>query len=133
MYLEPFLGSGAVFFHKRPSAYTLLNDRDGDVVNVFRVIRDSGQELAERIELTPWVLQEYIALEPEFNKPDGPRSDDQIENARRFLVRGFQAHEVRTDQMSGWRHVGADCAAYHQPHILVSIDPPSIRSTRNGS
>jgi DNA adenine methylase len=111
MSIEPFLGSGAVFFNKRPSAYEVLNDRDGDVVNLFRVMRDRGQELAESIELTPWARQEYNALEPAFNEPDGPRSDDPIENARRFLVRCWQAHRVRTDQLSGWRHVGPNCHA----------------------
>jgi DNA adenine methylase len=111
MYIEPFLGSGAVFFNKKPSAYELLNDRDRDIVNLFRVMRDCGQELAERIELTPWARQEYLTQEIEFNQPDGARSDDPIENARRFLVRCWQAHGVRTDQLSGWRHVGPNCHA----------------------
>jgi DNA adenine methylase len=111
MYLEPFLGSGAVFFNKKPSEYEVLNDRDGDVVNLFRVLRDDGQALAERIALTPWSRQEYIALEPEFNRPDEMRSGDQVEDARRFLVRCWQAHGVRTDRISGWRHVGPNCNA----------------------
>src|SRR5258708_9224550 len=73
MYIEPFLGSGAIFFNKKPSEFELLNDRDGDVVNLFRVMRDSGQELAERIELTPWARSEYELLERDFNNPDVER------------------------------------------------------------
>lgn len=169
MYIEPFLGSGAVFFNKKPSEFELLNDRDGDVVNLFRVMRDSGHELAERIELTPWARSEYELLERDFNNPDGERSDDPIENARRFLVRCWQAHGVRTDQISGWRHVGPkgnavtvslwrqlpgrlrfvidrlkdaeiECqnatyliGQYNKPHICLYVDPPYIRSTRNGT
>jgi DNA adenine methylase len=39
-YLEPFFGSGAVFFNKMPSQVETINDIDSNVVNLFRVIRD---------------------------------------------------------------------------------------------
>ena len=34
-YLEPFFGSGAVFFHKASSDIETINDLDGNVVNFF--------------------------------------------------------------------------------------------------
>ena len=37
-YLEPFFGSGAVFFNKPPSPLETINDIDGDVVNLFRKV-----------------------------------------------------------------------------------------------
>ena len=48
-YLEPFFGSGAVLFNKSPSAIETVNDIDGDIVNFFRVVRESPKELAEAI------------------------------------------------------------------------------------
>lgn len=100
VYLEPFLGSGAIFFHKAPAIHEVLNDLDGDVVNLFRMIRDHGEELADLIEYTPWAREEYTVLK------SATPSDSPLENARRFLVRCWQAHGVRTDQFTGWRRVG---------------------------
>ena len=39
VYLEPFFRSGAVFFKKTPAYIETINDRDGDIVNLFRVCR----------------------------------------------------------------------------------------------
>ena len=35
IYLEPFFGSGAVFFNKHPCNTEIINDLDGDVVNLL--------------------------------------------------------------------------------------------------
>lgn len=45
VYLEPFAGSMAVFFNKRPGAVETVNDLDSDVVNLFQVLRDRPEEL----------------------------------------------------------------------------------------
>jgi DNA adenine methylase len=82
-YLEPFLGSGSVFFAKPPSLYEVLNDLDGDVVNLFRVIRENAKALSMAIEATPWARDEYAACKLP--------SEDPIEQARRYLVRCWQA------------------------------------------
>ena len=58
-YLEPFFGSGAVFFNKTPSELETINDLDGDVVNLFRVIRDRPKELAHLVRWTPYSREEY--------------------------------------------------------------------------
>ncbi len=49
MYLEPFFGSGAVFFNKQPSNIETINDLDEQVVNLFREIRIHANELARMI------------------------------------------------------------------------------------
>ena len=54
VYLEPFFGSGACFFNKQPSYIETINDMNGDIVNLFRVCRDYPEELAEKINLTPF-------------------------------------------------------------------------------
>jgi len=45
-YIEPFLGSGAVFFHIQPdSGY--LSDVNEDLINTYSVIRDNWEDLLE--------------------------------------------------------------------------------------
>ena len=96
VYLEPFLGSGAVFFNKQPGAVETINDLDGDVVNLFRVLRESPEALKRELELTPYSREEYDrAFEP---------CEDEIEKARRFMVRTTQAIGARTNGKCGWRN-----------------------------
>lgn len=65
VYLEPFAGSGAVFFNKNPGAVETVNDLDSDIVNLFRVLRDRPDELKRALELTPYSREEYdLAFEP---------------------------------------------------------------------
>jgi len=100
-YVEPFFGSGAVFFNKQPAKHEVINDLSGDVVNLFRVIREDGERLAALIEMTPWAREEYeLSYAP---------CDDPMERARRFVVRGCMANSSQLNSRSGWRHiVGAE-------------------------
>jgi DNA adenine methylase len=43
-YIEPFLGSGAVYFHLRPSN-ALLTDLNQELINAYRVVRDNWRLL----------------------------------------------------------------------------------------
>ena len=54
VYLEPYFGSGAVFFSKTPVKIETLNDINGDIYNYFRVIRENAAALAKQIEMTPY-------------------------------------------------------------------------------
>ena len=79
VYLEPYAGSLAVLFNKERSHIETVNDLDGDVTNFFRVLRDNGEELRRRIELTPYSRIEYIDAYKE--------QGDKIERARLFAVK----------------------------------------------
>lgn len=54
VYLEPFFGSGAVFFNKEPAKIETINDLDDDVVNYFEVIRDKSDELIAALKISPY-------------------------------------------------------------------------------
>lgn len=95
-YLEPFFGSGAIFFNKKRSVIETINDLDGNVVNLFKVIRDCPEELARMIEFTPWSRQEY--------KSSYEMIGESLEDARRFLVRMWQAIGSKTSDITGWRN-----------------------------
>lgn len=86
-YCEPFAGSAAVLINRPPSPIETYNDLDGEVANFFRVLRDSKNELVEKIGLTPFSREEF-ATACEIDPALGL-----VERARRFYVR---ARQVRT-------------------------------------
>lgn len=58
-YLEPYLGSGAVYFNKPQSPIETISDVDSDVVNLFRCIREDSGRLSSLVSATPYSRQEY--------------------------------------------------------------------------
>ncbi len=101
-YLEPYCGSAAVFFAKTPAQHEILNDMNSNLMNLFRVIREHGEALAASIEMTPWSEEEYHFCDRYYLEPSG----DDIEDARRFLVKCWQTHGIKFDVTAGWRHNG---------------------------
>jgi DNA adenine methylase len=95
-YLEPFFGSGAVLLNKKPSKVETVNDIDGRVINLFKVLRECPENLAAAIDLTPWARDEYLNS----YKITG----DPLEDARRFLVRCWQGTAANLNTNTGWRH-----------------------------
>ena len=96
VYLEPFCGSGAVFFNKIPGAVETVNDLDGDIVNLYRVLRDNPEELKRVLSLTPYSREEYdLSFEP---------CEDPVERARRYMVKTTQAIGAKMDGKCGWRN-----------------------------
>ena len=157
VYCEPFFGSGAVFFRKNPSGTETINDVDHNVINLFRVIRDSADELAKTIEMTPYSREEYRTCYES--------QGDEIERARRFLVRTWQAFGGKTYCSSSWAHdrtntvfrprywcklpdrlldtverlrmAQIECMdalelipMYNRRNTLLYVDPPYLRSSR---
>jgi DNA adenine methylase len=99
-YVEPFFGSGAIFFSlPECPEYAVLNDMSKSVVNLFEVVRTRGPELCAMVELTPWSRDEYYA--------SYELTGDPLEDARRFLVRCWQAFGTRLNQRTGWRNRGS--------------------------
>lgn len=96
VYLEPFFGSGAVFFTKAASPLETVNDLDGDIVNLFRICREQGKELAKLIELTPFSRQEYTACYE--------RAAEPLEQARRTLVRYWQSFGTSNSSKYSWKN-----------------------------
>ncbi|MDX6308449.1 MAG: adenine methylase [Nocardioidaceae bacterium] len=97
-YVEPYFGSGAVFFTKHPSPHELINDSNGLVINFFRVLRDHTEELCWALETTPWSRDEYAISDVQTGDP--------LEDARRFIVRIWQAHASDLAKKTGWKNRG---------------------------
>ena len=150
-----------MFFNKAPAKHEVINDLSGDVVNLFRVIRERGKELAALIEMTPWAREEYELSHESSNDP--------LERARRFVVRAQQGHG--TDGLRGgntwsrsqhdrpgwrprrWHLIPDDIEGlisrlgeteidnrdavilvhdYAEPDVLIYADPPYVYETRTG-
>lgn len=98
-YVEPFFGSGAMLFTKEPSRIEMVNDLDGNVVNLFRCIQEDSKKLAARVMTTPFSREIYDAAFTE-EKPA-----DCYERAARFLVQNWQGHGFRTNGYKvGWKN-----------------------------
>ncbi len=82
-YVEPFGGAASVLLRKPAAFQEIYNDLDGEIVGLFRVLRDpaGAAELSRLIALTPWAREEFEA--------SYTVSPDPIENARRTVVRSF--------------------------------------------
>lgn len=101
VYVEPFGGGASVLLRKPRSYAEVYNDLDGEVVNVFRVLRDQSlaAEMERALRLTPFAREEFAAA----YKP----SDDPVERARRALVRsymGFGSAGFNAAHSTGFRH-----------------------------
>lgn len=158
VYLEPFFGSGAIFFRKVPTYIETVNDLDGNIVNLFRVCREHPEKLARAISLTPFAREEFIGCHES--------CDDPVEQARRTLVRYHQSFGTSNSSKNSWRNVqtygGPRCATmwndlpeiiteccmrlknaqientdaltlierYDDPKTLIYCDPPYLQGLR---
>ena len=160
VYVEPFGGAASVLLRKERSYAEVYNDLDGEVVNLFRVVRDRGSELREALAATPFARTEFCeSYEP---------AADQLEQARRTVIRsfmgfgsnahnqatGFRANSNRsgTTPAQDWQNY-PDCLiavidrlrgvvienrdaslvmkAHDGPQTLHYVDPPYVASTRD--
>lgn len=98
-YVEPFGGGASVLLRKNRSRLEIYNDLDGEVVNLFRVLREQASDLAQRIVLTPFARAEFAAAYAV--------ACDPVERAAATLIKshmGFGSNAVH--RVSGFRAAG---------------------------
>jgi DNA adenine methylase len=154
-------GGGASVLLRKPRTYAeVYNDMDGELVNLFRVARDQGEELIRVLTLTPFASDEFFAA---YDKTEDP-----LERARRTVilaymgfgsnsvvkVSGFRSNTNRsgTTAAHAWAHY-PDCLSAtikrlrgviienrdakdimlknDGPDTLHYVDPPYVHSTRS--
>lgn len=160
VYVEPFGGAASVLLKKPRSYAEVYNDLDGEVVNLFRVARDRGEELRRALELTPFARDEFAESYHETTDP--------LEQARRTVARafmgfgsnahnkatGFRANSNRsgTTPAQDWRNypgafgdvierlrgvvienreAAAVMAAHDGDETVHYVDPPYVAATRD--
>lgn len=160
VYVEAFFGSGAVFFRKNPVRVEVINDKDEQVINLFRVCRDQPEDLIRLVSLTPVSVVEHHDCH------DVQVTGEPVEDARRLLVRAWQSFGGRIFNRAGWRRnyqatrttmedwlglperiamvvdrlrsASIDCEdavdlvkRFHDPGTLIYADPPYPLSVRS--
>lgn len=82
-WVEAFCGSAAITLAKHPVPIEVINDIDGDIVNLFKQLRNNQNALCRAVALTPYAR---VCFE-ESRRPR--KKLDPLERARRFLVRSM--------------------------------------------
>ncbi len=121
-YVEPFGGAASVLLRKPRVHAEIYNDLDGEIVNLFRVLRSptEGRELVRQVHTTPFARHEFeCAFLP---------TGDPIEQARRTLIKagmGFGTNGIhkRTGFRSGFTRNGQVPSEdwSNQPTALMEI------------
>ena len=116
-YAEPFCGMGGVFLRRarRPRS-EILNDANGEIVNLFRIVREHPDELARQFD---WALSSRTEFGRLVATPPGILTDVQRAPRFAFLQRlsfgGKPATDVTPGQMGP------------SPHHPAKLTAPRIR------
>lgn len=97
IYVEPFGGAASVLLRKTRSYVEVYNDLDGEIVNLFRVLRNPAQarELLRLVYLTPFAREEF--------ELSYITADDPVEQARRTLFRSAAGYSTAGATGTQWR------------------------------
>ena len=85
-WVEAFCGSSAVTLAKPPAPIEIINDVDGEIVNVFRQLRNNSKMLCKQIELTPYSEEELLHA-----RNENSENLNDLERARQFLIKSMMA------------------------------------------
>lgn len=70
IYCEPFFGGGALFFAKPKSEVEIINDKNGEVINFFKVVKTKFAELQKEIQGTLHSREHYKKAMVVYANPD---------------------------------------------------------------
>lgn len=79
-YVEPFCGAAAIFMMKQPSKAEVINDINGDLINLYRVVKHHLEELYKQFK---WLLVSRENFQRLQTTPPEVLTD--IQRAARFL------------------------------------------------
>ncbi|WP_049191956.1 DNA adenine methylase, partial [Serratia marcescens] len=78
-YVEPFCGGAALFFSKEPSKVEVVNDINGELINLYRVVKHHLEEFVRQFK---WALSSRQIFE--WEKLCVPETLTDIQRAARF-------------------------------------------------
>jgi DNA adenine methylase len=108
--VEPYGGGASVLLRKPRSYAEVYNDLDGEIVNLFTVLRDRGEELCQKVALTPFARAEFDLSYQPVGEP--------VEQARRTLVRtaaGYGGNAFSPTKAARPERTGFSCRRESSP------------------
>lgn len=99
-YVEPYAGSLAVLLAKPRVTFETVNDDDGRLMNLWRVLRDRPDDFARVCAMTPHSRAEHARILDAVD--DEP--EDELERARCTFVLLTQGQSGGTSRRTGWRY-----------------------------
>lgn len=151
-----------MFFNKDPAKIETLNDLDGEVYNLFKVIRDRPEEFAKSLEMTPYSREEYENAYKKFQLKQSWNGQESlwcvvgwVWVAATYIKTGFrssqQGNSPKTTKHWGELQDRVLLAAerlkhaqieklpalellkrYDTPDVFIYLDPPYLPGTRKG-
>ncbi|WP_047243786.1 DNA adenine methylase [Chromobacterium subtsugae] len=94
-YVEPFCGAAALYFLKEPAKVEVINDVNGELVNLYRVVRHHMEEFVRQFKwsLTSRQIFKWLQITPEETLTD-------IQRAARFFYLQKMAFGGKVDGQS---------------------------------
>jgi DNA adenine methylase len=102
-YVEPFAGGLAVFFKKEPSQVECINDKNGELINFYKVLKHNFNELQYLIEETLYSRQMYNEAKNIYRNPQG---HNPIKRAWAIFVCCNQGYGAHLDEGWGFERKG---------------------------
>jgi DNA adenine methylase len=99
IYVEPFAGAASVFFHKPEAQLEVLNDLDGEVVNLFKVLQapETRDRFLEYVYYTPYSRQTLYETYGEASL-----SKDPVVRAANYFIRVTMSYAHTFHRRSGF-------------------------------
>lgn len=112
VYLEPFVGSGALALNHIRSPEEIINDLDGDIANLFRVMsdREKGKELINRLSHVAYDRKVFNAVREE--QKNHFKGYNSIERAVLTYILISQSFNAARSSFSKGGYTGTE--SYHQ-------------------
>ncbi|CRG48968.1 D12 class N6 adenine-specific DNA methyltransferase [Yersinia wautersii] len=128
-YIEPFCGGAALYFLKETSKVEVINDVNGELINLYRVIKNHLEEFVRQFK---WALTSRQVFE--WTKAFGGKVDGQTFGTSTTRPTGLNLLRLEETLSAAHlrlsrtmiEHMGwADCVEkYDRPHSLFYLDPP---------
>lgn len=99
-YVEPFFGAGAIFFSRRPCGVEVINDKNEEIVNFFRVLREDGEALVRYLQNVPYSRSVFY----EWRKPTATDLSPLERAARFFYVARSAFAGQATGRIPSWAY-----------------------------